>query len=528
MPAIEPIHCPECRAPIPSGAPAGLCVACLLRLAESEVQETTTAEAPAARTRHLGDYEIRGELGRGGMGVVYEAHQRGLNRTVALKILLHGEWASELDVARFREEAEAIASLEHPHIVPIHEVGEHDGRHFYSMKLCAGGNLDQNRWRFLADSKATARLLAQVARAVHCAHQHGILHRDLKPANLLFDAEGQPYVADFGLARFQDRDRRLTRSSILPGTPEYLAPERISGQRQLTVASDIWSLGIILYELLAGRRPFTADSVPQLLRRILETEPDPFPDAGRRPQKAGTLSTNGCSTRDPLPPPPRDLQLICLKCLEKAPARRYSSAEALADDLERWLRHEPVQARPIGWAKRSAKWIRRHPVRVTLIVALAVTLLTPTGVATWFVLHLNYSRGHHPLQRIQGTELLLPLFNWSHGRCTENFFGGPFTEEFQQCVRLEWVGLPDEVRDRLKVHVCADWAIFPDPVRSPVVGHGEEFVLGVKMNRKWLQDNLLYFVSDGWDAGEITAIYPNAALRLILFNPRPYDSPVTE
>ncbi|MCW5557803.1 MAG: serine/threonine protein kinase [Verrucomicrobiae bacterium] len=527
MPA-EPIHCPECRALIPSSAPAGLCVACLLRLAESEPQEPAPIETPAAPTRRLGNYEILRELGRGGMGVVYEAQQRRPTRTVALKVILHGEWASELDVARFREEAEAVASLDHPHIVPIYEVGEHDGRHFYSMKLCAGGNLDQNRARFLSDPKATARLLSQIARAVHCAHQHGILHRDLKPANLLFDTEGQPYVADFGLARFQDRERRLTRSSILPGTPEYLAPERISGQRQLTVASDIWSLGIILYELLAGRRPFTADSVPQLLRRILETEPDPFPGAGRRSKKAGIPPKNGPSPRAPLPSPPRDLQLICLKCLEKAPARRYSSAEALADDLDRWLRHEPVQAQPTGWTKRTAKWIRRHPVRVTLILALAVALLTPTAVATWFILRLNQSRGHHPIRRVEGTELILPLFNWRHGRCTDNFAGTTFNEEFQQRVRLEFVGLPDQVRDRLKVHVRADWAIFADPVRSSVVGHGEEFLLAVKMERKWLQDTLLYFVSDGWDAGEITATYTNAAIRLTLLNPRSYDPRVPE
>jgi len=483
-------------------------------MAGTESPSSAADRAAGAQPRLVGDYELRRELGRGGMGIVYEAHERRLGRSVALKVMLHGEWASELDVARFREEAEALSSLDHPHIVPVYEVGEHEGRHFYSMKLCGGGNLDQNRSRFLSDPEAAARLLAQVARAVHCAHQHGILHRDLKPANLLFDAAGQPYVADFGLARFQDRERRLTRSSILPGTPEYLAPERISGQRQLTVASDVWSLGVILYELLSGRRPFNAASIPQLLHRILETEPDPFINGNRRTRKT--------------PPPPQELRLICLKCLERDPSRRYSSAEALAEDLDRWLRHEPIKAQPLGWAKRSARWIRRHPVRVTLILALAVALLTPTVVATWFILRLNHARGHHPLRRIEGTHLTLPLFNWNRGRCTDNFSGVPFNEEFQQRVRLEFAGLPDPVRDRLRVHVCADWAVLSDPVRSPVVGHGSEFNLAVKVERNWLQDNLLYFMSDGWDAGEITATYTNAAIRLTLLNPRPYNPRVVE
>lgn len=509
MPA-EPIHCPECRALIPSGAPVGLCVACLLHLAESEPLEPALGETPAAPTRSLGDYEILRELGRGGMGVVYEAHQRRPTRTVALKVVLHGEWASELDVARFREEAEAVASLDHPHIVPIYEVGEQDGRHFYSMKLCAGGNLDQNRSRFLSDPKATARLLAQIARAVHSAHQHGILHRDLKPANLLFDTEGQPYVADFGLARFQDRERRLTRSSILPGTPEYLAPERISGQRQLTVASDIWSLGIILYELLAGRRPFTADSVLQLLRRILETEPDPFPGVGRRSKEAPILPTKELS----LPPPPPDLQIICLKCLEKIPARRYSSAEALAEDLERWQRHEPVEARLAGWMERSFKWVRRHPWKVVALAATCVAVFAPATMGFYLFLRLNHMRGTHPIRFFERDLLELRIIDHDGQRCTENFDGIVFRPP-GRIMKVEFENIPDPIRTNLAVVLHADWAGLKDPARSLPLHHGDTLTLNVPY-RRFLADVHFYFMESGFNAGSVRSNAPQASLRLTL------------
>jgi serine/threonine protein kinase len=308
-------------------------------------------------------YEILGLLGRGGMGVVYRARQVSLNRLVALKVIVGHGYAGEEEVARFRAEAEAVASLDHPHIVPIYEVGEHAGRHYFSMKLIEGGRLKDQLRRLAQDPRAGVRLLAQVARAVHHAHQRGLLHRDLKPANVLVDADGEPHVTDFGLAKRLEGGPGATQTGAIVGTPSYMPPEQATGKKGLTTAADVYALGAILYDLLTGRPPFQAETPLDTVLQVLEKELEP--------------------PRAVNPKADRDLELICLKCLARDPQQRYGSAEALADDLEHWLAGEPLSVRPPAFASLLRLWLRQNfgAAGWTVLLGLGWGLLF--GVMAW-------------------------------------------------------------------------------------------------------------------------------------------------
>jgi len=298
--------------------------------------------------KYFGDYVMEEELARGGMGVVFRARQKSLNRVVALKMILTGQLASPADVQRFRAEAEAAANLDHPNILPIYEVGEHEGRQYFTMKLVEGGSLGGRTKEMMDDPQAAARLIATLARAVHFAHQRGTLHRDLKPANVLIDFDGTPYVTDFGLAKKTGGDSGLTHTGAVVGTPSYMSPEQARGEKGLTVGTDVYSLGAILFELLAGQPPFRAATVYQTIKEVIEQEPI-------HPQKLNAAAD-------------RDLAAIALKCLAKAPDDRYASADELAADLGHWLAGEPTMARPPSLAGLALRWLKRNAAAAATVV----------------------------------------------------------------------------------------------------------------------------------------------------------------
>ncbi len=323
---------------------------------------------------YFGDYELLGEIARGGMGVVYRARQISLDRSVALKMIRSGEFAGPGEARRFRREVEAVAALEHPHIVPIHEVGEYAGRPYYTMRLVEGGSLSSRVSDFAvtgANGRAEARrrqtasavLLGLIARAVHHAHQRGILHRDLKPSNVLLDGRGEPHVVDFGLARRIGSASSLTATGAVLGTPSYMAPEQARGGADVTTQVDVYGLGAVLYELLTGLPPFKGVDALDTVAQVREREVT-------RPRTV-------CGLID------RDLETICLKCLAKDPARRYDSASALADDLDRWGRGEAILARRVGRLELARKWARRNPAPAGLLASVALLIGLAAGALWW-------------------------------------------------------------------------------------------------------------------------------------------------
>jgi WD40 repeat protein len=315
-------------------------------------------EAP----RRFGSYELVEEIARGGMGIVWRARQHGLDRDVALKMILAGQLATSAQVLRFYTEARAAARLDHPAIVPIHEIGEDGGRHFYTMRLMEGGSLAEAlRTAPPPPPEEAARIVLAIARAIQFAHQRGVLHRDVKPSNILLDAERKPHIADFGLARIAEEDPGASRSGVVLGTPAYMAPEQAAGSSsEVTTAADVYGLGAVLYELLAGAPPFETRTPLQTLRLVLEAEPAPLRSLNPRID--------------------RDLEVICLKCLQKQPEKRYASAAELAGDLERWLAGEPILARPVSGFERLGAWARRKPELAGSLAAIVVILVVAFGV----------------------------------------------------------------------------------------------------------------------------------------------------
>src|SRR6266540_728912 len=359
--------CEKCGDKILGDEPKGLCPACVLETGLGPLATETVAGIddpghPAEVLMDFGDYELLEEIGRGGQGVVYRARQKSLNRTVALKVIGLGQWAAQAHLKRFRREAEAAANLDHPCIVPIYDVGEREGSCYFSMKFIDGGQLDEVTKRQPISIRNAAGLIAKLARTVHYAHEHGILHRDIKPGNILLDAKGGAHLTDFGLARLLETKSTVTHTMDVLGTPSYMAPEQASGHNeQLTSATDVYGLGAVFYQLLTGHPPFAGGTTYETVRLVLETEP-------RQPRLWN-------------PKIDRELSTICLKCLEKDPRRRYSSALALAEDLEHWLKHEPIRAKRSGFFTHSKKWVRRKPA----IAALIASLLALAATLGWIV-----------------------------------------------------------------------------------------------------------------------------------------------
>ncbi len=297
------------------------------------------AKAPPADLPRIPGYEIDAVLGYGGMGVVYKARQIGLGRTVALKMILAGAHASPEHLSRFRSEAEAVARLHHVNIVQIYEIGEHEGRPFFSLEYVEGGSLDKRLAGSAQPPRDAAHMIETLARAVHAAHHQGIVHRDLKPANILLTADGVPKITDFGLAKRLESEGQTTTGAVL-GTPSYMSPEQAAGKsRELGPAADVYALGAIFYEMLTGRPPHRGATTLDTVMLVLSDEP--APPARLQPRV------------------PRDLDTICLKCLHKDPGRRYATAAALADDLRRFLDDQPIQARRVGAVGRLVRWCRR-------------------------------------------------------------------------------------------------------------------------------------------------------------------------
>ena len=412
--------CRKCGAKILSDAPEGLCTGCVLETAlgalpdpvaagddcgsDKNLQTDNAEIAPRAKTAasvtrllgELGDYELLEEVGRGGQGVVFRARQKSLNRIVALKVIGLGQWATKAHLKRFRLEAEAAASLDHPCIVPIYEVGERDGQCYFSMRFVEGGQLDDVVKHTPLSIRQAVELIAKVARTVHYAHENGILHRDIKPGNILLDAKGEPNLTDFGLARLVESESTVTRTVEVLGTPSYMSPEQAAGNSaKLASATDVYGLGAVFYQLLTSHPPFAGGTTYETIKLLLETEP--------QPPRLWNAKVD------------RDLSTICLKCLEKDPQRRYSSALALAEDLERWLRHEPILARRAGIVHRGKKWLQRNPT------AAGIAVLSLALVSALVVIALKSELFRRPAA---AGIAVLPFANLSNDREDASFADG--------------------------------------------------------------------------------------------------------
>lgn len=412
-------QCPGCGGRLRAGVPEGLCPKCLF---SALIQPGSDRPVPLAMER-FGDYELLDVVARGGSGVVYRARQAGLDRVVALKLLAAEVGGDAEFLERFRAEAAAAAALEHPHIIPVYDFGEHQGRHFLAMKLIEGGPATS-----LMEPEPAARRLITVARAVLHAHQRGVLHRDLKPANILLDGQGEPYLADFGLAKLTAMEATITRTRSVLGTPAYMAPEQAEGRtREITTAADVYGLGAVLYHWLTGGPPFAGGTTVETIRLVIEADPEP---PSRR-----------CPRID------RDLDTICLKCLRKEPGQRYATVDALAADLERWLRGEPILARPVSSSERLAKWMRRNRALSAVLGVSAAGMLAAAGALAWKNRELAHARSETAALAARQRDDLVRLHVANGNALAEEGDGYAALASFAEAAALE-----ADDPDRLFVH----------------------------------------------------------------------------
>lgn len=345
---------------------------------EVRLAEVAPAPPPKPSRRDLlfGKFEIVGEVARGAMGIVFKARQPGLERLIAVKVMREGEEATQEQVVRFHQEAEVASKLRHPNIVPIHDVGISEGKHYFTMDFIEGETLEARLKRGRIPVDQAVELLEKVARAIHFAHTKGVVHRDLKPSNLLLDERGEPQITDFGLARRMDVKSGLTRTGTALGTPFYMAPEQICGDNdRIDARTDVFALGVLLYEMLTGRRPFGGNSAVEIFQQVTQDEPPPLTRVDPRI--------------------PRDLETVCEKALEKLIERRYASALEMAEDLARFRRGEPVMAKPVSWTDRTVRRLRRHRIAAGFAALSVASAMTAAGLGWWHHVSSEESAAAH-------------------------------------------------------------------------------------------------------------------------------------
>jgi serine/threonine protein kinase len=427
--APQPKICPECSCRLEKD---GVCLVCLLNEGMEAEDEPLDGVEKSSRTLVLpcvfAGHRLVREIASGGMGIVYEAEDVKLKRVVAMKVVRNAHFATQEEAARFRAEAQAVGMLDHPAIVPIYESGEEDGVPYYTMRLAEGGSLgDRLKKQGVMPEREAAAFMSTIARAVQHAHDHGVLHRDLKPANILMDVGGGPMLSDFGLAKLLHLELHMTHSQAHMGTPYYMSPEQVAGNaKQITTASDVWALGVMLYQMITDRLPFQGVNAMEVMRRITEEEPE-ISSVGRLTVRLGSKSgdaTANCASSVAMRRVQPDIATLILRCLEKQPARRLSSAGLLADELDRFLKGEPIQSRAVGSFERLKKFAWRNKAATLGILATSAALIAGTCISLWQAVKARQAEQQALQQKADSDEIAAILMTAARPT-NERFAGEP-------------------------------------------------------------------------------------------------------